>query len=109
MKRVLFVLIALLSLLANYGYASAWERSFYWNWEPWGFGAGSLFMIPIFFIIAFWVVVIIGLVYFVKSIKASGKRNEIKPEETALDILKKRYAKGEISKEEFDRIKQDIQ
>jgi len=29
-------------------------------------------------------------------------------ETTALDILKKRYALGEITKEEFDRMKKDI-
>lgn len=34
--------------------------------------------------------------------------NSRKHEETAMDILKKRHAKGEISKEEFDEIKRDL-
>jgi putative membrane protein len=55
----------------------------------------------------FWVLVVLGVVYLVKMISGRGKREEA-AQETALDILKKRYAKGEISKEEFEEKKKDV-
>ena len=55
----------------------------------------------------FWLLVIAGVVYLIiKYVKKSdsGPKNE-----TALDILKKRYAKGEIDAEEFARKKKDLE
>ncbi len=109
MKKLLIALIVVVPFVSPPGYAMAWERSFHWNFEPWGFGAGTFFLIFMFLMIAFWGAVIMGLAYLVKWIVAAGKRREIRSDDTALDILKKRYARGEISKEEFERIKQDIQ
>ena len=52
--------------------------------------------------------VLIGfVVYFVvrgeKWMKKSGS------DETTLDILKKRYARGEITKQEYERMKKDLE
>jgi putative membrane protein len=37
-----------------------------------------------------------------------GQRGGEPPPETALEVLKKRYARGEISKAEFEEKKRDI-
>ncbi len=75
------------------------------NWGNYGMGWG--FGFGWFFMILFWVLVIFGVVYIIKMIsERTGKRHN--REESALDILEKRYAKGEISKEEFEKIKSDL-
>ncbi|MCS5422901.1 MULTISPECIES: SHOCT domain-containing protein [Psychrilyobacter] len=50
-------------------------------------------------------IIIIGLI--VRGI-FGGRRDCLKDSDTYLDILKKRYAKGEISKEDFERMKKEL-
>jgi putative membrane protein len=49
------------------------------------------------------------LALFIWWIKKRSKRDgERETKSNALDIIKERYAKGEISKEEFEQIKKDL-
>ena len=57
-----------------------------------------MFLMPIF-----WLLILVGAVIFVIAV-AQGASGTAAPQssETALDILKKRYARGEIGKEEYE-------
>jgi putative membrane protein len=72
----------------------------------WDYGWGMRFGFGWIAMIIFWVLLILGIVYLVKMIAGSSKKEDT--QETAIDILKMRYAKGEISKEEFEKIKDDL-
>lgn len=56
----------------------------------------------------YWVLIIIGLVFFIRWIVQQNKPHEPRPSENSLEFLKKRYAHGEINREEFKRRKKDI-
>lgn len=55
-----------------------------------------------------WIIpgLIIILVYLLVKNNAQSKSDQ--GIETPLDVLKKRYAKGEITKEQFEQMKKDI-
>lgn len=65
----------------------------------WGMGFGWSFMV------LFWLLVIIGIVYIVTLLVGRTKKSGT---EEAMCILKKRYAKGEISREEFEKMREDL-
>ena len=52
-------------------------------------------------------VVLLVLIFFL-MFRFSGRGGACPPKESALDILKKRYARGEISREDFERMKQEL-
>jgi putative membrane protein len=69
------------------------------HWMDWS-GGGWFMMI-------FWWIIVIGVVYLVVKALA-GQRSDSRKEDSALEILKKRYARGEVSKEEFESKKKDL-
>jgi len=71
-----------------------------WRHMMW-FGYGGMFMWIIF-------LVLIGVVvYFIlKSTGSKASQGTLK--ETPMDILKRRYANGEISRDKFEKMKSDI-
>ncbi len=82
------------------GFPMMWNNGY--GMMGWGFGGWIMGFIFLIILIA------IGLVIFFAlrnrgTLPGSGSR------ETPLEILKKRYAKGEISKEDFERMKKDME
>lgn len=62
------------------------------------------------FMVAFFAAGIIAVVLWVKSWLEQGRLGSASREpESALEILKKRYARGEINKQEFEEKRKDLQ
>jgi len=80
-----------------------WERGWamHHGWWMWG-TAGAVMMIMM---LVFWALVIAGLVLGIRWLAGQGR-----PErpDRALDILRERYARGEINKEEFEARRRDL-
>ena len=64
------------------------------------------------FMSSFWFIIILGVIFILWALfshhEDSSNDEEITEEETALEILKKRYAKGEITKRQYLEMKKDI-
>ncbi len=80
-----------------------------------GFGLANRFgfggIIGVILPILFWVAIIALGVWLVGSLISRSDRSAssgLPPAETALDILKKRYARGEITKQQFDEMSHEV-
>ncbi|BCW93966.1 MAG: hypothetical protein KatS3mg007_1860 [Thermoanaerobaculum sp.] len=82
------------------------------SWGPWCgmWGPGYWFGGPWGVIIAllFWALVIAGLVYLVKLLIRQGDGNQAAVKDTPLEILRRRYAVGEITAEEFKKARENL-
>jgi putative membrane protein len=81
-----------------------------WHMGPgmmgeWGMGwFGGIFMI------VFWILILVGLVFVIRwLIQATGKKGESGQRGSrAMEILRERYARGEIDKVQFEDMKRDL-
>jgi len=55
----------------------------------------------------FWLAVLVAVILLIKWLIQSKPGEQSQPE-NSLEILKKRYARGEIDKEEFEQKKRDL-
>ena len=69
----------------------------------WGMGFGWIFMI------LFWGVVILGIAALAKWLMGISSGGSVPPGKSALELLKERYARGEIGKEEFEQKRRDLE
>ena len=79
-----------------------------WGWHtgPGTMGWGMMGWLGPILMVAFWVAVIVGVVLLIRWLVVSSKPP--RAEDSALEILKRRYAMGEISKEEYEEKKRDL-
>ncbi|UCD97269.1 MAG: SHOCT domain-containing protein [Candidatus Bathyarchaeota archaeon] len=69
-----------------------------------GYGSGFMFLIPIVFL----ALVMVGIYYFVPRSPTNG-RTLYNHDQNALEILKERYARGEITREQYLRMKGELE
>ncbi len=72
----------------------------HWGNDGWGMGLGWVYMI------VFWAAIFFTIVFFVKLVERKSGSEVL--HETPLDVIKRRLARGEITREEFERMKDDL-
>jgi putative membrane protein len=105
-KIVQFALIltlAVLSPLVGDAFAQ-------WRGYEWGHGPGMMGWFGPIMMVVFWIAVIVGIILLIRwlVISTRGAASGARSEDAAMEILKRRYARGEINKAEFEEKKKDL-
>ena len=103
------IIVAILIVLPLvFGAIYGWQGYGYGMMGPWMMGGyGGMWFMPILMIV-FWGLVIWGIVALVRGVAPSGNTGPANQADSALEILKRRYARGEITKREYEERKKDL-
>ena len=77
------------------------------NMMNWGCGMGGAGMFGAVHLL-WWVLIIVGTVILVRWLLNTGRYRRVSGSDSALSILRERFARGEIDKTEFDARKRDL-
>jgi putative membrane protein len=72
------------------------------------FGPTRFWMIGLVLYIAWWILIIMGIIALVRWLSGYSRRHPHNHEKPPLEILKERYASGLIDKKDFDERKKDL-
>lgn len=98
------IVLAVLIVGSVVGRFTGWGGASWGMMGPWTIGSyGGMWLMPIAMIV-FWGLIIWGIVALVRF----GVSGSCRHSEPALDVLKTRYAHGEISKQEYEEKKKDL-
>jgi putative membrane protein len=96
-------LMSTLPLLAQYGPRGDW-------WGPGMMGGWGMGWIGMFMGVAFWALIIVGGIFLIRWLIRASSSQQASPGQgdNALEILRRRYARGEINKDQFEAMKRDL-
>ena len=102
MRQVLVWVAGVLSGVGAPMTAWAQQRPYDWGmhymWGPWGIGMMLMMLV-------FWGLVIVALVLGIRWLVTQGRESR---SDSALDVLRQRYARSEIDKDQFEALKRDL-
>jgi putative membrane protein len=107
-SRPWITVLSVLSMALVPASAAAQERPWEWGWgmHPgwWMWGVGGAVMMLM--MVVFWGLVIASLVLGIRWLARPGQPGR---PDRALDILRERYARGDLTREEFEARRRDLE
>jgi putative membrane protein len=75
----------------------------------WGWGRGLAMGLGWLAMLAFWGAVIVGIVLLVRALTGATTGPPPRGGEDALAIARRRYASGELTREQYEQLRQDLE
>lgn len=72
-----------------------------WQWGAWGWVMMAMMLI-------FWALVVVGAIYAIRAWSGPPRGWSGPPGESAIEILDRRYARGEITREQYQQMREDV-